>query len=739
MKTSARIALLTASLTVTLLAAPAIPVQAAPSSASAAETASLMTIYNNLDGANWADNTNWNNGGDPCAAGAQWFGVGCDGAGNVAGLDLSYNDLDGDIGDIDLSGLTNLQDLFLEGNSITGDIADLDLSGLIDLDYLILPDNQISGDIGGLDLTGLGNLQFLVLESNQISGDIGGLDLTGLGSLLILYLGDNQIGGNIGGLDLTGAADLLELELWDNQIGGDIGNLDLSPSPFLYYLDLEDNQIGGNIGGLDLSSNPNLEALYLGSNQIGGDIGNLDLTGAASLLELDLWDNQIGGLIDNLDLSGAPVLEYFDVYTNQIGGDIGNLILTGTPIYYLDLGMNQIGGDISNLDLSSVPDLEVLYLDDNQMTGDPSASDIPSLTWLDTLYLSGNLFDGTVPDLTGTDIDTGAVALCGGSNIIQPSGTAGIDTYAETYDITYWSAASGCPRTLTASVRCDVDDLEIRILGGDDPFDVTGTGTQLPILGTGLMINDPALEGPGEWTGVTISETAGDGESINFGDFDCDRKGDGSNKGGDEAPVVTVEPNVRGDRGRGGAQIILSGSTLQSVVAPGDTLTWTFTVENRGTAPSDPLSFSAMLPDQLTGVTIETTQGAVISSGPPTAIVDLDSIPPGGSVTITISGTWGGGTTQRGVRARVMPGQANQEAGSEVCVTGMVADQSLNVCVTNFPASLPSTGGQPVEPLQWGWIAAAAAALMIGAGAWFISRRLITGSFAIRQNIHDQG
>ncbi|MBN1122834.1 MAG: hypothetical protein JXJ17_17290 [Anaerolineae bacterium] len=727
MKTSARIALLTASLTVTLLAAPAIPVQAAPSGASAAETASLMTIYDNMDGANWADNTNWDNGGDPCAAGVMWYGVGCDGAGNIAGLDLSYNDLDGDIGDIDLSGLTNLQDLFLEGNSITGDIADLDLSGLIDLDYLILSDNLISGDIGGLDLTGLGNLQFLVLESNQISGDIGGLDLTGLGSLLILYLGDNQIGGNIGGLDLTGAGSLLELDLWDNQIGGDIGNLDLSPSPFLYYVDLDSNQIGGNIGGLDLSGNSNLEELYLGDNQIGGDIGNLDLTGAASLLGLDLWDNQIGGLIDNLDLSGAPNLEYFDVYSNQIGGDIGNLTLTGTPIYYLDLGDNQIGGDISNLDLSSVPDLEELYLDDNQMTGDPSASDFPTLSWLYVLFIADNQLNGTVPDLTGTDIDWGAVALCGTGNIVAPSGNAGIDTYAETYDITSWTAASGCPATLIASVRCDVDDLEIRILEGDGPFDVTGTGTQLPILGTGLMINDPALDGPGEWTGVTISETGGDLETIAFGDFDCERNN--ASTGSSAAPVVTVEPSVRGDRGRGGAQIILNGALSQTAAAPGDILTWTFTVENRGTAPSDPLSFSAILPDQLADVTVETTQGAVVTSGPPTTIVDLDSIPPGGIVTITINGTWAGeaprqgGEARQGVRARVMPGAANQEVGEEVCVTGMVADQSLDVCLTNFPAALPATGGEPVELLRWFVIAILAAALTIGAGAWFMVRQ----------------
>ncbi len=686
MTTSTRLArsLLLAAFLMLALVIPAAPVQAAPPSASAAETASLLTIYNNLDGINWADNTNWNNGGDPCAAGAVWYGVDCDGAGNVVTIDLNNNDLDGDIGDIDLSGLPNLQELTLYSNSIYGSIGDLTLDGVPNLEILDLYDNLIGGNIGGLDLGGVPNLEVLDLYDNQIGGNTDDLDFSGLPNLWYLDLGDNLIGGEIDHLNIIGLTNLEE-----------------------FYLD--DNLVSGDIDHLDIIGLPNLRLLYLDNNQIGGSVGRLDLSGAPNLEELSLWNNRIGGKIEKLDLSSVPGL------------------------YYLYLDGNRIEGDIGGFNVTGLIDLEELYLYDNFIAGDPSELDLSNNVWLYDFPIFGNYLDGTVPDMTNTGMVWGASGLCGGDNIVRPSGDAGIDGYAEASDATNWSATYGCPN-LAASVRCNNDDLKVFIQQGEGPFDIDGTGTGLPILGSGLRIDGtPALGGPGEWTGISISETAGDTQVMDFDDFHCDHKSGGMNKGGEEEATVIVEPGVsspgwESSRPAHDLWIVLSGSPSQAAVAPGDILTWTFVVENQGSSPSEPLSFSAMLPDGLTGVTVETTQGTVISVGPPTATVDLGSIPAGGSVTITISGTWAGGLprqggeARQGVRARVVPGHANQEAGDEVCMLAMVADQSLNSCVTVFPSSLPETGGQPVEPVQWGWIAAAAAVL-IGAGAWIGVRR----------------
>lgn len=73
--------------------------------------------------------------------------------------------------------------------------------------------------------------------------------------------------------------------------------------------------------------------------------------------------------------------------------------------------------------------------------------------------------------------------------------------------------------TLTATASCNADSLEVSVSFGDGPFSITGTGAGLP---TSLAAaGSVSLAGPGAWTGVTVTETSGDGESINLGDFTC--------------------------------------------------------------------------------------------------------------------------------------------------------------------------------------------------------------------------
>ena len=72
---------------------------------------------------------------------------------------------------------------------------------------------------------------------------------------------------------------------------------------------------------------------------------------------------------------------------------------------------------------------------------------------------------------------------------------------------------------LVASAVCINNDLMINIAAGDMPFNISGTGASLPInaLGTGTYF----LQGPAVWTGVMISETTGDQQSISLGTLNC--------------------------------------------------------------------------------------------------------------------------------------------------------------------------------------------------------------------------
>jgi len=73
--------------------------------------------------------------------------------------------------------------------------------------------------------------------------------------------------------------------------------------------------------------------------------------------------------------------------------------------------------------------------------------------------------------------------------------------------------------TLSASAACNGDNLDVTITAGDGPFNITGTGTGLP--SNGVSAGTHPLIGPDNWTGITVSETTGDTESNNLGDFTC--------------------------------------------------------------------------------------------------------------------------------------------------------------------------------------------------------------------------
>jgi len=63
------------------------------------------------------------------------------------------------------------------------------------------------------------------------------------------------------------------------------------------------------------------------------------------------------------------------------------------------------------------------------------------------LYIDFNQLNGTVPSLVNTAIVASGTNLkmCGGDNIIKPSGNTVVDTFAQDKDDTYWNDTSGCP------------------------------------------------------------------------------------------------------------------------------------------------------------------------------------------------------------------------------------------------------------------------------------------------------
>ena len=91
---------------------------------SAEDRAALVELYNATGGASWTNNTNWLSD-RPIR---EWYGVSNDPDGRVSELDLSDNELTGEI-PTELGNLSNLAWLYLSGNQLTGCVP----AGLLDV------------------------------------------------------------------------------------------------------------------------------------------------------------------------------------------------------------------------------------------------------------------------------------------------------------------------------------------------------------------------------------------------------------------------------------------------------------------------------------------------------------------------------------------------------------------------------------------------------------------------------
>jgi Leucine-rich repeat (LRR) protein len=325
------------------------------------ECQALDALYNDTDGANWTNNTNWLSTTTP----SNWYGVTVT-DGNVTNINLAFNQLDGNIPS-ELGNLANLLTLQLGNNQLSGSIPSV-LGSLTNLTSLYLQANQLSGSIPSA-LGSMSNLVILDLTNNWLTSNIP-TELSSLSNLESLKLYDNQLVGSIPS-SLGSLSNLKSLKLYNNQLTGSIpsslGNLSNLQELFLNY-----NLLTGNIpttlGGLS-----NLRKLYLDNNQLSGGIPTA-LGSLSNLINLRLYNNQLTGSI-------PPIL-----------GSLSNLL-------YLSLDNNRLTGGIPTA-LGSLSNLLSLYLDNNQLTGSIPV-ELASLSNLQFLVMHGNQLSGSIPAVLG--------------------------------------------------------------------------------------------------------------------------------------------------------------------------------------------------------------------------------------------------------------------------------------------------------------------------------------------------
>lgn len=350
------------------------------------ECNTLVGIYNDADGINWTDNTNWLGSWDSTLdTVCDREGIICD-DGVIIQLTLSNNNLSGAV---NLSGLTGLISIGLWVNWLSN----INLDGLINLEHLDVCYNQLSS----INLSWLDSLQFLFLPWNQLLN----IDLIWLIDLIDIYLGVNQLSNidltwlinlellnlewnNLLSVDLSWLQNLQEVYLNRNQLSyvnflwltgltkiildeNQISNIELDNLTNLQELNLRENQLAD----INLSWLTNLVILYLCDNEL----LNIDLTGLINLQQLELCQNQLS----SINLSWLNNLQQLFLGTNQFT-DVSLFWLTS--LQYLSLGDNPLLW----INLSWLNNLQQLYL----MWSNLSSIDLFWLTGLIKLDLRYN-------------------------------------------------------------------------------------------------------------------------------------------------------------------------------------------------------------------------------------------------------------------------------------------------------------------------------------------------------------
>ncbi|NIM11055.1 MAG: hypothetical protein GTO45_03635 [Candidatus Aminicenantes bacterium] len=162
------------------------------------ERAALISLYNNTNGDNWTNNSEWKmpplhtDGFAMPGTEDSWYGIMVS-ENHVKKIGMVENNLTGSIPP-ELGNLSNLQDIWLWDNKLTGNIPS-ELGNLINLSWLYLWDNQLTGSIPS-ELGNLTLLSRLILSGNQLTGNIPS-ELGNLINLSWLDLDGNQLIGSI--------------------------------------------------------------------------------------------------------------------------------------------------------------------------------------------------------------------------------------------------------------------------------------------------------------------------------------------------------------------------------------------------------------------------------------------------------------------------------------------------------------------------------------------------------------
>ena len=355
------------------------------------EISVLRDLYENTNGAGWANNTGWPStpleweGITTLDQLVGWHGIQTEG-GDVIRIDLSSNQLEGEL-PASLSLLTGLREFLIPSNNLSGPLPAI--SNLTELvHFQVHGGNRFSGALP----SGVENLNKLItflVSDNRFSGAVP-VGFSNLSSLRVF-----RVDGNLFTTfpDFTGNANahLMTVDIHDN---------------YIPQADIDVNMPGGVPIFRDFFSSPQyvwnsapdtdeisfLRSLYENTNGAGWANNTgwpstpLEWEGITTLDQLVGWHG--------IQTEGGDVVR-IDLRSNQLAGELPTRLSLMTGLRELLLSSNNLSGPLPSI--SNLTELVHFQVHGGNRFSGALPSGVENLNKLITFLVSDNRFSGAVP------------------------------------------------------------------------------------------------------------------------------------------------------------------------------------------------------------------------------------------------------------------------------------------------------------------------------------------------------